>query len=306
MKKIKLLILLLVLLQTSIALAQKVSNISFSQEQSTIVVSYDLEVKTPCKVSLYVSIDSGLTWQGPLTKVSGDVGNKVCSGSRSITWSVLDEYKELRGNKIKFQVRAKSDNIETVKIGAQEWTTKNLDVTKYRNGDVIPEVKDPNVWASLKKGAWCYYNNDPKNGSIYGRLYNWYAVNDPRGLAPEGFHIPSVAELTTLNDYLGGILLAGGKMKEKGTVHWIYPNKVDTESIGFTALPGGARWCGNENWIGKFDGIGGEGFWWLSTEYDSLMANNFSIRNYMPFLYSPEPGSSYRKTSGLSVRCLRD
>jgi uncharacterized protein (TIGR02145 family) len=175
--------------------AQKVRNISFRQEQNTIVVSYELETKSTCKIDLFISTNSGISWLGPLKKVEGDVGNKITSGSNSITWNVLDEYKELRGDKIKFQVRAKIDYIETVNIEDQEWTTKNLNVSRYRNGDVIPEVKDPIKWKNLKTGAWCYFNNDPKNGAIYGKLYNWYAVNDSRGLAPEGFHIPTKNEL---------------------------------------------------------------------------------------------------------------
>jgi len=101
--------------------------------------------------------------------------------------------------------------IATVKIGNHDWTTKNLNVSRYRNGDIIPEVKDKNKWAKLTTGAWCYYNNEPKNGDIYGKLYNWYAVNDPRGLAPEGFHIPSIDELDFLTSQ---DTLSSGKMKD--------------------------------------------------------------------------------------------
>jgi hypothetical protein len=123
------------------AYAQKVSNITFRQEQSTIIVSYDLETKTPCKVSLYVSTNGGTKWQGPLIKVTGDVGNKIVSGINNITWNVLEEFKELKGDNIKFQVKAIISDIDTIKIGTQEWTTKNLNVSTYRNGDIIPEVK---------------------------------------------------------------------------------------------------------------------------------------------------------------------
>ena len=99
---------------------------------------------------------------------------------------------------------AKTTSFKTVKIGNQVWTSKNLDVATYRNGDVIPQVQDPNAWGTLTTGAWCYYDNDASNGTKYGKLYNWYAVNDPRGLAPKGYHIPSDAEWTQLCDYLGG------------------------------------------------------------------------------------------------------
>lgn len=238
--------------------AQKVSNITYRQEQSNIIVSYDLETKAPCKVSLYVSKNGGDIWQGPLKKVTGDVGTKIISGIHSITWNVLAEFEELRGDNIMFQVRTVGDNIKTVIIGTQEWTTKNLNVSKYRNGDIIPEVKDFKKWDSLTTGAWCYYNNDPNNGAIYGKLYNWFAVNDPRGFVPEGYHIPTIGELTILNDYLGGQFLAGGKMKEKGIVHWDSPNKVEVESCGFTALPGYLRHGRNESWVD--DHIGSSGY----------------------------------------------
>ena len=114
MKKPQFLLLLLVVLQTSFVAAQKVSNIAYRQEQSTIFVSYDLETKTPCKVNLFVSTNGGATWQGPLTKVSGDVGTKIASGSHSITWNVLEEFEELRGDNLMFQVRTVQDTIETV------------------------------------------------------------------------------------------------------------------------------------------------------------------------------------------------
>ena len=127
---------------------------------------------------------------------------------------------------------------QTVTIGTQVWTSKNLDVATYRNGDVIPQVQDENAWANLTTGAWCYYNNDASNGTKYGKLYNWYAVNDPRGLAPKGYHIPTDEEWTKLSDYLGGESEAGTKMKS--TSGW-YNNGNGTNSSGFSGLPGGSR-----------------------------------------------------------------
>jgi len=251
--------------------AQKVSNITFRQEQSNIVVSYDLETKTPCKVSLYVSNDGGTSWQGPLKKVTGNVVAKIASGSHSITWNVLEEFEELRGNKIMFQVRVFRDNNETVIIGTQEWTTKNLNVSKYRNGDIIPEVKDPEKWGNLKTGAWCYYNNDPKNGAMYGKLYNWYAVNDPRGLAPEGFHIPSDSELSIVTDF----------------------NNIN----GFEGLPGGC--C---DYGGTFTSIGSSCYLWSSIENSSPYAWFFNI----DFNSGIAIRDANDKTYGLSVRCVRD
>ncbi len=145
-------------------------------------------------------------------------------------------------------------------IGTQQWMEKNLDVTTYRNGDLIPYVTDPAVWAGLTTGAWCYYNNDPSNNGTYGKLYNWYAVNDPRGLAPVGWHVPTDAEFTTLTTYLGGESVAGGKMKVTGTTTWVTPNTGATNTSGWAGLPGGYRT--ND---GAFANVGYNGTWWSAS-----------------------------------------
>ena len=128
-----------------------------------------------------------------------------------------------------------------VTIGTQIWTSCNLNVDTYRNGDPIPQVTDATTWANLTTGAWCYYNNSSANGTVYGKLYNKYAVDDPRGLAPLGYHIPTDTEWNTLITYLGGTSVAGGKMKEAGTLHWQSPNTGATNISGFTGLGSGFR-----------------------------------------------------------------
>ena len=187
--------------------------------------------------------------------------------------------------------------LSSVQIGSQTWTKENLDVATYRNGDPIPEVQDASTWANLITGAWCYYANNTANGITYGKLYNWYAVNDPRGLAPNGYHIPTDAEWTTLSTYLGGEPIAGGKMKEVGTSHWLSPNTGATNSSGFTGLPGGYR-----IYNGYFNNIGGSGYWWSSSEFNP---NNAWFRWLVK-----DFGNVYRinssKPTGFSVRCLRD
>ena len=183
---------------------------------------------------------------------------------------------------------------QEIKIGSQTWTTKNLEVTKYRNGDAIPQVQDKNAWAKLKTGAWCYYENKTAKGTTYGKLYNWFAVNDPRGLAPKGYHIPTDAEWTILTDYLGGDTIAGTKMKS--TSGWDN-NGNGTNTSGFAGLPGGYR--GND---GDFGGIGANGHWWSSLEDDAgnawsrnLYHNGGNVGRY-----------DYDEQNGFSVRCLRD
>ena len=164
---------------------------------------------------------------------------------------------------------------------------KNLNVSKYRNGDVIPQVQDQNAWANLTTGAWCYYDNDATNGTKYGKLYNWYAVNDPRGLAPNGFHIPSDAEWTVLTDYLGGSAAAGTKMKS---------------SFGWDENGNGTGGC--RNYGGTFSGVGRDGYWWSATEHPGNSWDAFYLCLTYDNGYVKRRGGY--KQGAFSVRCLGD
>lgn len=162
-----------------------------------------------------------------------------------------------------------------VTIGEQVWMTENLNVDKFRNGDTIPHAKTDEGWekaAENKQPARCYYDNDPSNGEKYGKLYNWYAVNDARGLAPDGWKIPTSADWTDLADFLGGTSDAGGKLKETGTTHWDSPNTGATNETGFTALPGGYR-----RYDGKFGDFGSYGTLWSATEGSACTAKYWDI-----------------------------
>jgi len=179
-----------------------------------------------------------------------------------------------------------------IKIGDQTWTSKNLEVSTYRNGDDIPRVHGQEEWENLTTGAWCYYENKTGKGSTYGKLYNWYAVNDPRGLAPKGYHIPSDAEWSILTTYLGTDAAA----KMKSTTGWNEDGNGSNTS-GFAGLPGGCR-GGN----GNFFNIGALGHWWSSSEnetddawYRSLNYENSSVFRFIFYKYY-----------GFSVRCLRN
>jgi uncharacterized protein (TIGR02145 family) len=195
--------------------------------------------------------------------------------------------------------------LPSVTIGTQVWTNKNLDVTTYRDGTPIPQVTDPTAWANLTTGAWCYYNNDPAYGAIYGKLYNWFAVigindNDPNTpnkiLAPLGWHVPNDNEWTTLTDFLGGASIAANKMK--ATTLWQpYNGITNTNSSGFTGLPGGIR-----SYNGPFESAFYGGCWWSSTQLDTTnaRARNLNFNNGVTdSFYS-------KKTYGFSVRCIRD
>jgi uncharacterized protein (TIGR02145 family) len=186
----------------------------------------------------------------------------------------------------------------SVTICCQSWMTKNLDVTTYRNGDSIPQVTDPTAWASLTTGAWCYFNNTAANGPIYGKLYNWYAVNDPRGLAPEGWHVPTDFEWTTLVNCVGGESTAGNLLKEFGTTHWSFPNMGATNLSGFRALPGVNREADGSFFLSA---IGYTGKWWSA----SLVANTAWYRN-LSSEFSTMARVSASPIYGFSVRCMKD
>lgn len=224
---------------------------------------------------------------------------------------------------------------QTVTIGKQVWTSKNLNVSTYRNGDTIPQVQDQNAWANLTTGAWCYYDNDSTNGKKYGKLYNWYAVNDPRGLAPKGYHIPTDAEWIVLIDKLGGKSEAGKKMKSisgwnstisggtkicpncsnwsaeyrkkvpchtcKDTRYVSLPTVINSGngagSTGFSGLPAGAR----DN-ITSFYNINKGAFWWSLTEVDAANAVACYLQYYID---NANMGKSF-KSCGYYVRCLKD
>jgi uncharacterized protein (TIGR02145 family) len=198
------------------------------------------------------------------------------------------------------------DNLPSIIIDSQIWTSKNLDVSTYRDGTAIPKVVDGATWAALTTGAYCYYNNDSTTyAAIYGKLYNWYAVagthdNDPntanKTLAPEGWHVSTDSEWTTLTSYLGGESGAGGKMKEVGS-HWVSPNTGATNESGFSGLPGGYR-----VYDGGFYNIGTYGHWSSSTENDTTDA----WTQYLGYNIDGVIRYSISKVNGHSVRCLRD
>jgi len=187
---------------------------------------------------------------------------------------------------------------KTVKIGNQVWMAENLNTTKYRNGDQIPNDTSTAEWYLLTEGAFCNYNNDANNSKSYGKLYNWYAINDSRHLAPVGWHVPANAEWSILFTFLGGDSIAGAKLKETGISHWPGPNSGSTNESGFTAIPGGFR-----SEIGDFKFINYRGYWWSSTLTTQTMAWDFIL---LPNFNGVFDGDWERVSVGLSVRCIKD
>jgi uncharacterized protein (TIGR02145 family) len=187
---------------------------------------------------------------------------------------------------------------KTVTIGSQTWMAENLRTTKYNDGTSIPNVTFAIEWRVLTTGAYCNYINTTSNDSIatYGRLYNWYAVNTGK-LAPKGWHVPTNDEWITLTTYIGGTSVAGGKLKEIGTTHWISPNTGATNETGFTALPG--SYC---YYNGTFGSFGDFGNWWSANEDNSQYAWGY----YMDCNRCSIVSFNFNKEDGFSIRCVKD
>jgi uncharacterized protein (TIGR02145 family) len=187
----------------------------------------------------------------------------------------------------------------TITIGTQTWMAENLRTTKYQNGDPIPNIIDQEAWLDLTTGAYCVYDNSQNISDIatYGRLYNWYAVEDNRNISPSGWHVPTDAEWEILISYLEEN--ESNKLRETDSIHWIYPSPehVATNETGFTALPGGHRVS-----VYGFKDIGVMGFWWSATE--SVYGSP-----YIRFMYANRSSVSRNynaKFVGYSVRCVKD
>ncbi len=198
---------------------------------------------------------------------------------------------------------------QTVKIGDQWWMAEDLKVTRYSNGDTIANVTSNTEWENLTTGAYCYYDNNSSYAADYGALYNWYAVNDSRNIAPAGWHSPTDEEWKELEMYLGMSQTdaenvgyrgtdEGDQLKESGISHWASPNEGATNSCGFTARPSG---CRNIN-TGFFVSIGNYAYYWTATEYFEYGA----WRRILAFDFSGVNRSNGYKHYGFSVRCVKD
>jgi uncharacterized protein (TIGR02145 family) len=235
-------------------------------------------------------------WNGSawVTLNPGTNGQVLTVTDGDIIWKFIEGYgkpiTDIDGNVYR---------IET--IGTQTWMAENLKVSRYSDGTTIPNITDNTQWLDNTTGAWAYYNNDVANNAKYGKLYNWYAVspttNGTKNVCPTGWHVPTDTEWMVLTEYLSGLSVAGGKMKEVGTTSWNSPNTGATNTSLFTGLPGGSRYN-----AGGYDGIGAHGDWWSSAESSTYSAWSRELR--------AESGVAYRnyinKSYGLSVRCLRD
>lgn len=199
----------------------------------------------------------------------------------------------------------------TAVIGTQTWFTENLRTTRYNDGTIIPNITNSTTWKNIKAGAYCLYNNS--NDNCFGYLYNWYAAKGiaTRGsttyknLCPSGWHVPTNDEFTTLSNYLGGVQVAGGKMKTTGTVWWKSPNEAATNSSGFNAYPAGRRvFNGNFNYFGE------TATFWTQTEasgffnFKRLVQLKYAdVFDTQPYILDFQPDDP---DNGVSIRCIKD
>ncbi len=274
---------------------QRISNVTVIQEGQKLRIKYELTESSLVEVALYISENNGNTWMKVSQHLSGDVGPNVSGGSKEMIWDVLQARENLVGNSIVFKVKVGSE-IKSIKIGNQVWMAENLNVDHYRNGDPIPTGLFNAQWETTTNGAYAIYKDDPANEELYGKLYNWYAVSDTRGLCPAGWHVPKDDEWTILAAHLGGSEIAGGKMK--ATTGWSVPNDGATNSSGFNALPGGYRY-----YQGEYGFYGDFGHWWSSTSdsyggawFRELASNDSNL----------DRKGYGNKRYGFSVRCVKD
>ena len=204
-----------------------------------------------------------------------------------------------------------SNTYNTILIGDQIWMQEDLRVTHYPNGASIPNITNDTYWGNLENNntddAYCFYNND--DGTDYGALYTWSAAmgdnavssnsipSEVQGICPNGWHIPSSGEWMELHQYLGGEGIAGGKIKEAGTIHWQYPNEGATNSSHFTALPGGFRLPAG------FYNLKTQSRIWSSTESEN---NEYAELTTTSYISEAATINGANKSTGASVRCIRD
>ena len=221
----------------------------------------------------------------------------------TIRWTGYDfegyngfEWVSLTGASSEYTVTDNDGNTyKTKKIGDQVWMTENLRTTKYRNGTSIPNVTNDMQWVGLTTGAWSWYENNTSFEVPYGKLYNWFAVRNPNGLCPDGWIMPLDNDYLQLANYLGGLSIAGGGMKEEGVIHWEDPNQFATNFSGFTGLPGGIRASD-----GTFLQTRTSGAWWSNGESLSK-GHSFRLINNSAALTQ----DMVDKFQGRSVRCIR-
>jgi uncharacterized protein (TIGR02145 family) len=269
----------------TISLTTKTSNSAGTGTFSSSLTG--LSPNTAYYVRAYATNSAGTGYGNEVTFTTSNSSNAM-----NIPCPGIPTVKDIDGN-----------TYNTVSIGTQCWIQSNLKVSKYKNGDAIPTGLNDGTWRSTTSGAYTIYNNDNANDAIYGKLYNWYAVADNRGLCPNGWHVPTDAEWTTLTNYLGGQSVAGGKMKSIGNTYWRSPNLGATNVSGFSGLPGGSR---SRFGDGLFHDLQSYGYYWSATRVDDNKAWFTFLGWYDANVYTNNSMNFPSLQVGISIRCLKD
>ncbi len=268
----------------SIVSSQTITNVVAKQEGNTAVITYSLKCDEDADISLYFSDNGGISFKGPLNKVTGDIGSSISSGNKTIIWNTLQEQEMLAGDKIIFRVKG---------ITSDGSFTDNRDGKKYKTvriGNLT--IMAENISYKPASGTYWAYGDDQDNAAKYGYLYDW---ETSKNVCPSGWHLTTDDEWSAITSQIGGDKLAGSKLKEKGNSHWKSYNKDATDELGFTALPGGFRFR-------AFYSIEQYGYWWSASEKNPSSAWCRYIVNSFPNCYRIANG----KTNGYSVRCVKD
>ena len=222
--------------------------------------------------------------------------------------SLLLVFSFFTGCNSKMEIEEKGEQIKdvdgnsynTVQIGNQVWMAEDLKTTHYNDGSPIPMVEDYEEWANLTLPAYCWYNNDSLNADKFGALYNWYVVETEK-LCPAGWHVPSDEEWIALETALGGAEIAGGALKEVGTLHWKTPNTEASNISGYAARPGGYR-----SYNGTFNLMRTSGYWWSTSQKSWYGSEPKVLYRYMKYDDRALPRHIAEKTNGFSVRCVKN
>lgn len=286
-------------------------------------------------VSLEVSFDAGNTYAPvPSEALTGDIGPITSGYNKHIVWNGMSSFPETYSTQTRVKVLAAVDNsggspnpcpgtptvtdidgntYQTVMVGPYCWMAENLKTTKYRNGASIEYPgNNANAWTGNVLGAYAWYNNDPAWKNIYGALYNWHAVNNVNGLCPTGWHVSSQAEWEQLISFAGGENVAGTRLRSCRQVNStlggscatnVHPrweqssNNNGTNDFWFSALSGGNR---SGSGSASYQYLGSYGSFWTSTELSNLISYTFGLGSSVTY------GTGYGKTTGYSVRCVKD
>lgn len=294
------------------------ANFAAKQEGTVIKLTWSQSNSQISGFAIERSADGGATWSSVanLSKTELTWSDNYLPGGKEYKYKLTAKAGNNSSNHLISQVTLvyvmnipgptvtdiEGNSYKSVRIGSQTWMAENLKVKKYKDGTAIPNITNTSSWAGLTTGAYCYFSNSSVNGSIYGGLYNFFAVVDNRGLCPTGWHVPSDSEWMILRDYLGGENIAGGKLKETGITHWQSPNSGADNSSGFTAFAG--SWRGGDGAFYYY--VGHAGWWWTSTTVSTNDSWLYCIAcdnsNLSRFSNNPY----FHKNAGLSIRCIQD